>query len=75
VILILHGLLVNWYPDLDLHMIRIPCILQRIRICSLLASALYMGATGWLSARAEVGCAAGSWSEWRLFSSLAIGCY
>lgn len=40
------GLLVNGFPDYDLHTIRIPGVLQRIALCYLFASLLYLAFSG-----------------------------
>ncbi len=42
------GLLVNGFPDYNLHTIRIPGILQRIALCYFAGAVLYLGA-GWVS--------------------------
>ena len=49
-LLVLLGLAVNWYPKFNLHTLRIPGILQRIGVCYLLASLLYLG-SDWVSRR------------------------
>lgn len=46
VIVFLLGLAVNGFPDYNLHMIRIPGILQRIAVCYLLGGLLYLGLGG-----------------------------
>jgi predicted acyltransferase len=46
------GLVVNGFPDYDLHTLRIPGILQRIALCYLCGSVLYL-ATGRLTKRGE----------------------
>jgi predicted acyltransferase len=51
VILILLGLLVNGFPEYQLHTIRIPGILQRIALCYWMGSLLYLAA-GWIAERA-----------------------
>jgi len=41
-VLFVLGLLVNGFPDYDLHTLRIPGILQRIAVCYLLGGSLYL---------------------------------
>lgn len=45
IVIFLLGLLVNGFPDYDLHTIRIPGVLQRIAICYLLGACLYLAAS------------------------------
>jgi predicted acyltransferase len=42
-VLFLIGLLINGFPDYNLHTLRIPGVLQRIAICYLCGSLLYLG--------------------------------
>jgi predicted acyltransferase len=46
VLLFFLGLLVNGFPDYNLHTIRIPGVLQRIALCYLFASLLYLVLSG-----------------------------
>jgi predicted acyltransferase len=45
VLLFLLGLILNGFPDYNLHTIRIPGVLQRIAICYLAGAALYLAVT------------------------------
>ena len=45
VLLFILGLLLNGFPDYNLHIIRIPGVLQRIAICYLAGAALYLAAS------------------------------
>jgi predicted acyltransferase len=49
VVIFLLGLLVNGFPDYDLHTIRIPGVLQRIAICYFLGACLYLAASRTIS--------------------------
>jgi predicted acyltransferase len=44
-ILFLLGLILNGFPDFNLHTLRIPGVLQRIAICYLIGATLYLAAT------------------------------
>src|ERR1700684_1659880 len=45
-IIFLLGLILNGFPDYNLHTLRIPGVLQRIAICYLFGATLYLTATG-----------------------------
>jgi predicted acyltransferase len=45
VLLFLLGLILNGFPDYNLHTLRIPGVLQRIALCYLAGSTLYLAAT------------------------------
>ncbi|HEY6413784.1 MAG TPA: heparan-alpha-glucosaminide N-acetyltransferase domain-containing protein, partial [Edaphobacter sp.] len=45
VLIFLLGLILNGFPDYNLHTLRIPGVLQRIAICYLLGATLYLAAT------------------------------
>lgn len=45
ILLFLLGLILNGFPDYNLHTIRIPGVLQRIALCYLAAATLYLAAT------------------------------
>jgi predicted acyltransferase len=45
-IIFLLGLILNGFPDYNLHTLRIPGVLQRIAICYLVGATLYLAATG-----------------------------
>jgi predicted acyltransferase len=53
VLLILLGLLVNGFPEYNLHTIRIPGILQRIALCYFAGSLLYLAVSGKKGEKAE----------------------
>jgi predicted acyltransferase len=53
VLLIFLGLLVNGFPEYNLHTIRIPGILQRIALCYFAGSLLYLAVSGKKDAKAE----------------------
>jgi predicted acyltransferase len=53
------GLIVNGFPDYDLHTLRIPGILQRIALCYLCGGLIYLWSRG--NARTQAQGSAGDW--------------
>jgi predicted acyltransferase len=58
-VLFLIGLLVNGFPDYDLHTLRIPGILQRIALCYLCGGLIYLWCHG--DERTQARGSAGNW--------------
>jgi predicted acyltransferase len=59
VMLFAMGLIVNGFPDYDLHTLRIPGILQRIALCYLCGGLIYLWSRGSVRTRAQG--SAGNW--------------